>query len=115
KDLKLKLPSFNNAYLGVVSADFRYYLKIWKQIIWANRLAWSSSFGTRKLIYYLGGVDGWIAPQYDNKNIPDESENYAFQTLATNMRGFKQNVRNGANYVILNSEIRIPVFTSIFN
>ncbi len=31
------------------------------------------------------------------------------------MRGFKQNVANGNNAAVINSEIRIPLFTSFFN
>jgi hypothetical protein len=31
------------------------------------------------------------------------------------MRGFKQNVANGNNAVVINSEVRAPVFTSFFN
>jgi hypothetical protein len=31
------------------------------------------------------------------------------------MRGFKQNVANGNNAVTINSEIRVPVFSSFFN
>ncbi|NNF01100.1 MAG: BamA/TamA family outer membrane protein, partial [Bacteroidia bacterium] len=40
----------------------------------------------------------------------DNSQNYAFQALATNMRGFIQNVRNGNSFALINSEIRIPIF-----
>jgi hypothetical protein len=35
-------------------------------------------------------------------------ENYGFQALATNMRGFTQNVRNGNSFALINSEIRWP-------
>ena len=37
------------------------------------------------------------------------NENYGFQSLATNMRGFSQNIRNGNNFALINSEIRWPV------
>jgi hypothetical protein len=36
------------------------------------------------------------------------TQNYGFQALATNMRGFTQNVRNGNNFALINSEIRWP-------
>jgi hypothetical protein len=42
-------------------------------------------------------------------------EQYQFQTLATNMRGFKQNIRNGNNFVAWNSEIRWPIFKYLLN
>ncbi len=52
---------YKNLYeLVVFGADFRNYLKIHRSLIWANRFAWSSSQGSSRIIYYLGGVDNWI-------------------------------------------------------
>ena len=95
--------------LIVFGFDFRNYLRISRNFIWANRLAGSASMGNNKLLYYLGGVDNWIAPRYDYAPI-DPREHYGFQTLATNMRGHYQNVRNGSNFILINSELRFPVF-----
>jgi len=101
--------------LIVLGADFRYYQKIHRSFIWANRLAMSTSFGGNKLIYYLGGVDNWLFPKF-NMDIPvDNKMNYAYQTLATNLRGFTQNIRNGNNFVVLNSELRMPLFRYLLN
>jgi len=109
-NIDVKLPDFNDAYFTVFGTDFRYYQKVHKNIVWANRVAWNSSIGNRKLIYYLGGVDGWISPKYDSGTPVNENNDYAFQALATNMRGFNQNVRNGNSFVVYNSELRIPLF-----
>jgi hemolysin activation/secretion protein len=38
-----------------------------------------------------------------------------YQALAVNLRGFDQNAANGNNNVIINSEVRLPVFTTFFN
>ena len=95
--------------LIVFGFDFRNYLRINRNFIWANRLAGSASAGNNKLLYYLGGVDNWIAPKYDYSPI-DPTQHYGFQTLATNMRGHYQNIRNGSNFIVLNSELRFPVF-----
>lgn len=98
----------------VLGADFRHYLKIHRELIWANRFAASASYGPTKLIYYLGGVDNWMGyfsskiPMFDNTVPVNTKENYAFQALATNMRGFSQNIRNGNNFALINSEIRWP-------
>ncbi len=104
-----------NSHFAVVGTDIRWYQKIDRQIIWANRFSAATSFGTRKMIYYLGGVDNWIWPKYDERNQIDFTQNYAFQMLATNMRGFIQNARNGHNNAVINSEIRAPIFTYFFN
>ena len=96
-------------------ADARYYFPIYRNFIWAGRAAFDLSWGNEKMIYYLGGVDGWFNPKFNNANTPDPDQSYAFQTLAVNMRGFHQNVANGNNALVLNSELRLPVFSTLFN
>ncbi len=105
----------NTTNMAVVGLDIRHYLRIHRSFIWANRIAASTSFGENKLMYYLGGVDNWIIPTFNADNSIDRSQNYAYQTLATNMRGFDQNVRNGNSFAVINSELRFPVFRYFFN
>jgi hypothetical protein len=99
----------------VLGIDFRKYVRIHRELIWANRFAASTSFGPTKLLYYLGGVDNWMGylfnkvPMFDNTIPVTPNVNYGFQALATNMRGFSQNVRNGNSFALINSEIRWPV------
>ncbi len=104
-----------NQQLIVLGADFRHYIKIHRNFIWANRIALSTSLGHNKLIYYMGGVDNWLVPKFNQETPIDRSQNYAFQTLATNMRGFNQNIRNGNNFAVLNSELRMPIFRYMYN
>ncbi|MBU8891200.1 MAG: hypothetical protein KOO66_00355 [Bacteroidales bacterium] len=101
--------------LFVLGADFRHYQKIHRDLILAARIAGSTSFGNNKLIYYLGGVDNWTnfsqsTPTFIPLNeIPiDENEEYAYQAVATNLRGFPQNIRNGNNFALINTELRWP-------
>jgi hypothetical protein len=101
----------NTANLVVLGFDYRHYTRISRNFIWANRVAGSTSFGQNKLIYYMGGVDNWIFASFNNGTPVDYEQNYAYQTLATNMRGFQQNIRNGNNFVVLNSELRFPLFS----
>lgn len=97
-----------------LGADARYYYPIYRNFIWAGRAAADISWGNQKIVYYLGGVDGWMFPKYNPEPRPQD-QNYAYQSLAVNMRGFNQNVANGNNAVILNSEFRLPVFSTLFN
>jgi len=108
--------------LFVLGADFRHYQKIHRDLILATRIAGSASFGRSKLIYYLGGVDNWT--NFSQKTptfIPldeiriDENEDYAYQAVATNLRGFPQNIRNGSNFAIINTELRWPVIKYFSN
>lgn len=96
--------------LHTLGADVRKYTRVHGSIIWANRIAGGTSFGREKLIHFLGGVDNQFAPQVDESVPIAQDENYIFQTLASNMRGFFQNARNGNNFAVINSELRIPVF-----
>jgi Tol biopolymer transport system component len=98
----------------VIGLDARYYKKLHRDLIWANRIAASTSFGKQKLIYYMGGVDNWFGPRFDNTTNIATDQNYAYQTLATNMRGFFQNVRNGNSFAVINSEIRFPIFKYLY-
>lgn len=104
-----------NTNMFVIGLDVRHYLPIHRNIIWANRFATSTSFGKSRLIYYMGGVDTWLTPKFTREAPIDYSQNYAYQTLATNMRGFNQNVRNGNSFALINSEIRIPLIKYIAN
>ncbi len=95
--------------------DARKYVKIYRNFIWATRAGGDFSFGDAKLLYYLGGVDGWVGPKFNNANTISPDNKYAYQTLTVNMRGYKQNVAHGNNSVVFNSELRLPVFTTFFN
>ncbi len=104
----------------IVGADIRHYQPIHRTLIWANRFATSTSFGSGRLIYYLGGVDNWTnlsrkVETFDYSVPIDTAQTFVFQALATNMRGFTQNIRNGNSFALFNSEIRWPVFRYFAN
>jgi hypothetical protein len=109
--------------------DVRNYLPIYRNIIWAVRGAADISWGKEKIVYYLGGVDNWLMFGGNQKIDPNTGairykyfndnnkpvNNYAYQSLAVNLRGYLQNLAHGNNAVVMNSEIRVPVFSSFFN
>jgi hypothetical protein len=106
--------------------DVRYYYPIYRNFIWAGRAAGNFSWGDEKIVYYLGGEDGELmlasntksdgTPRYFNPyNQPAPDQTYAFQSLAVNLRGFIQNVANGNNALVLNSEFRLPVLTTFLD
>ena len=91
--------------------DVRYYQKIYRNFTLATLFTGAHSGGKQKVLYFLGGVDNWILPkQAVGVGIADQ--NYAFQALATNLRGYKQNARNGNSYAVLNEELRLPVWNT---
>lgn len=101
--------------LNAMGFDFRHYQPLHRQLIFAFRLTYNTSFGPAKVKYVLGGLDNWLFAQYDNSQGTIATQNYAFQALATNLRGFKQNIRNGNSFASMSNEIRFPVFAYLFN
>jgi len=106
--------TYKKSDMIVLGIDYRKYTRIHRELIWANRFAASTSYGPTKLVYYLGGVDNWMGYLFNNNTMFDNTipvspnVNYGFQALATNMRGFRQNIRNGNSFALINSEIRWP-------
>ena len=114
---EIKKEGYNTYVFG---ADFRYYLPIHRSMIFAGRVAGSASYGSGKLIYYLGAVDNWMnfssdLPTFDQSVRIDDTETYVFQAVATDMRGFIQNARNGNKFFIMNAEIRWPIIRYLAN
>ena len=101
--------------LYTAGVDARHYLIIHRNFIWANRFAAGTSFGAEKLIYIMGGVDNDFSPNLDQSTPIARENNYIFQTLVTNMRGFFQNTRNGNTFAVVNSELRLPVVSYFAN
>lgn len=98
-----------------VGTDIRYYYPIFRNFIWAARGGIDISWGSQKILYYLGGTDSWIAPKFNNALKPAPDQSYTYQSLAVNLRGYRQNAANGNNAVVINSEFRLPVFTTLLS
>ena len=95
--------------MTVVGFDLRHYERMLRHSVLALRFAGAKSFGTEKILYYMGGVDNWFSPDY-NDNIPfPPDEDFSYQAAALQMRGFRQNIRNGSSFAVINAEARIPV------
>jgi hypothetical protein len=95
-----------------IGTDFRYYAKVYKNMTWAIRLAGATSGGKQKVLYHIGGVDNAFNPKYSRYVPVRPTENYGFETLATNLRGYEQNSRNGNTYALMNMELRLPLITT---
>ena len=97
-----------NKNLFVMGIDARHSVKVYRNMTWATRFAASTNFGTGRLIYYMGGIDNWMLARFNSDISVDRNIDFAYQTLATNMRGFEQNIRNGTSFALLNTELRVP-------
>ena len=101
--------NFNEGFMTVLGIDARYYLPILKHSIFAIRLNGATSLGSENILFYTGGVNNWLFPEFNNTTAVPAGDDYAYQTIATNLRGFNYNIRNGGSYVLVNNEIRLPV------
>ncbi len=97
-------------FLNVFGFDARHYQRLDKHSILAVRAAGATSFGQEQILYFLGGTDNWLFNQFNNDIPIPQTQEFAFQTLATNLRGFDQNIRNGTSYALVNAELRVPIF-----
>lgn len=111
-DWKLDLAK---GFMTVLGFDARHYLGLDRKSILAFRLSGATSFGSERILFFLGGVDNWLTPQYDEDTPIPNDNNYAYNALGTNLRGFKQNIRNGASYVLFNTELRVPIVQYLVN
>ncbi len=95
---------------SILGFDARHYQPLLRNSIIALRGTGATSFGSDKMLYYVGGTDGWVTPRY-NQDIPVPSgQSFAFKTIAPNLRGFDHNIRNGRSFLLGSAELRIPFF-----
>jgi outer membrane protein assembly factor BamA len=109
------LQGFNNGGQGMYNAglDFRHYQKVYRNVTFATRLAGAHSGGKQKIRYLMGGVDNWILPRQAGGPGNFSDNEYAFQALVTNMRGYEQSARIGNTFAVANLELRAPLLHTI--
>ena len=104
----------NNGFMTIVGLDARHYQMLDRRSQLAVRFAGATSFGSERMLYILGGVDNWVFPKFnDNITLPAD-DGFAYQAPAVNLRGFKQNIRNGNTFALMNAELRVPIFKYFF-
>ncbi len=108
-------PDERETDMQVVGLDLRHSMSIHREIIWVTRLAGSSSFGSRKVLFFMGGVDNWFFPKIDGSVPIDFSQNYTYQASGVPLRGFYYNARNGSSFALVNTEVRVPLFRYLLN
>jgi len=100
----------SKGFTTVFGFDARHYIPIFKDAVLAFRGAGATSVGTNRIVYYLGGVEGWVLSKFDQTIPVPQSEAFSYKVLAPHLRGFKNNIRNGNSFLLGNTELRVPVF-----
>lgn len=108
-------PAIASSTFGTMGFDLRYYKPLWRNITWAFRAAGDWSIGAQRLLHSVGGVDNVLSISTNSGSPIDPNIPYAYQTRITPLRGFGMNARNGSHMSLINSEIRIPIWSSLSN
>ncbi|MFN3841217.1 MAG: translocation protein TolB [Cyclobacteriaceae bacterium] len=114
------LDNSNNSF-SQVSADIRHYQKIYKEIVLAVRGFGGTFYGKKPKHYLLGGMDNWAFNRIyldgststgEQNPLGSQSQNtdLLFAEFATNLRGFDYATLFGNNVLLLNAELRVPLF-----
>ncbi len=103
--------------------DFRHYQKIHREITWANRILYGKQMGPARKDYMLGGMDNWLFPKRDVQGDEDpllfendiDNSDLFFNEFVTNLRGLDYNEAFGSDALVINSELRLPLFQYLSN
>lgn len=100
----------NGLDIKTLTADYREYIPIVKDFIFAYRLSGGMSIGKNRQLFFLGGTEGWLNYHFKDDDIPIINvEDYAFFTTVLPLRGYEYNAQNGSYYGIANIEFRFPL------
>lgn len=104
-------PKVADNWLGFLTprGDFRHYFKLSENMSIATRLTGGASFGPNPQNFFVGGVEGWLSPQFRNDGIElNEPEDFAFFSTGTPLRGYAYNEKIGTKFALGNVEFRFP-------
>ena len=92
------------------TADYRNYLKLAKEFIFAYRLSGGMSIGNNRQNFLLGGTEGWINYHLATNEIPiNNVEDFAFLTQVLPLRGYEYARQIGTKFAVTNLEFRFPL------
>lgn len=91
--------------------DYRTYLRFFGDYNFVWRLNAGMSLGKNPQRFYIGGTPNWINYEVEKDILPIEDiKDFAFATPVMPMRGFNYNYRSGSKFVLMNTELRFPLF-----
>jgi hypothetical protein len=118
--------NIDGKFTYVFGGDARHYKKLYRHITWATRAAADFSWGNQKVVYYMGGIDQNLQigtntrtdgsyRYFNQSNKPANDQTYTYEAFSQNLRGFLMNTANGNNTIVLNSEVRVPIWSTFFS
>lgn len=101
-----------HAVLGT-TMKLEFHQPIYKYITVVAQAQAGYSAGQSKVLYNLGQVDNTVTPRIDSNVHFVQNAPYAFQTLATPLRGHLQNQIYGDRFMLLSTDIYFPLFQTL--
>jgi len=96
--------------MQTVTADYRSYNKLARELIFVYRLAGGISMGNNKQNFLLGGTEGWMNYHLATSQIPiNNVEDFAFLTQVLPLRGYDYAQQIGTRFGVANMEFRFPL------
>lgn len=86
---------------------------LWKYITLVAQGQGGYSGGQSHILYNFGGLDNNVVPRVDTSVRFPQQAPYAFQSLITPLRGYRQNSIYGSTFGLLNLDMYFPLFRSL--
>ncbi|WP_433903259.1 hypothetical protein [Sphingobacterium puteale] len=99
--------------LYATALRFSYHQPLFRDINFVLRGNVGHSGGQSRVLYNFGGVDNNVVPRTDTSVRFVQEAPYAFQTLVTPFRGYRQNSLYGSSYVLFNADLYVPLFSKL--
>ncbi len=92
-----------------VTTDIRKYFWFKKYYAVSTRFSTGGTFGRNPQRFFVGGMDNWIAPSFNNGDIIVDTFEDFLATFVTPVRGSYYYELQGTRYAIANLELRFPL------
>ncbi len=99
----------SKGFTNILGFDARHYIPLFRYSVLAFRAAGATSLGSKRNLYYLGGINNSFSNGFE-QNIGIPAGEFAYKTNVFHLRGFNSNIRNGTSYALVNAEARMPLF-----
>lgn len=92
-------------------ADYRTYYELADDYNFVLRFNAGVSLGKNPQRFYIGGTENWINYEVQDDVLPVEDiKDFAFSSPVLPLRGFSYNTRSGSKFMLMNAELRFPLF-----
>jgi len=96
-----------------IRTQLAWHQPLFRQITFVAQAQGGYSGGQNHILYNFGGLDNNIVPRVDTSVRFTQQAPYAFQSLITPLRGYKQNSLYGSSFGLLNADLYVPLFREL--